>query len=283
MNVEHHDPDAVTEAELHAFVDGQLPAPRVEAVNEWLRARPDAAARVAAWQAQRAQLRALHRDVLDEPVPAALRASLEPARSRARFGTGGAARWALAASLLGVGFASGWAVHASRAAEARVDAVATAAPGFVREARLAHVLYTPERRHPVEVGAGERAHLLQWLSKRLDAPLAAPDFSALGYTLMGGRLLPGSNGEARAQFMFESGRDARVTLHVSVLAAETASAAANGGERAFRFATEGNTQTFYWVEGRFGYALSGEVARSELAALADSAYRQLALSGTSAR
>ena len=61
---------AISDAQLHAFVDGQLVAADIEAVSLWLRTRPDDAQRVAAWQAQRAQLRALHRDVLDEPVVA---------------------------------------------------------------------------------------------------------------------------------------------------------------------------------------------------------------------
>ncbi len=276
MNVEHS--DAVTDAELHALVDGQLPAHRVEAVDAWLRHHPDAAARVAAWQAQRAQLRMLHRETLDEPIPAALQVTLQTASASARPGRYAAWRWALAASWLGIGFAAGWGVHASQSAEVPATARADTAPAFVREARVAHVLYTPEVRHPVEVSANERAHLLQWLSRRLDAPLAAPDFSAQGYTLMGGRLVPGSGGEARAQFMFEANGLPRVTLHVSVLskaaANDTASTAATG-ERAFRFAADGATQTFYWVEGRFGYALSGAVSRDVLAALAESAYRQL--------
>ena len=39
--------------------------------------------------------------------------------------------------------------------------------------------------HPVEVGAAQEAHLLQWLSKRLGRKLAAPDLRTLcmsGYT-----------------------------------------------------------------------------------------------------
>ena len=38
---------------------------------------------------------------------------------------------------------------------------------FARQAVLAHVVYSPEVRHPVEVRAAQQEHLVQWLSKRL--------------------------------------------------------------------------------------------------------------------
>jgi hypothetical protein len=37
---------------------------------------------------------------------------------------------------------------------------------------------------------GQEAHLIQWLSKRLGRQLIAPDLTAGGFQLMGGRLLP---------------------------------------------------------------------------------------------
>ena len=48
----------VTEEELHAFVDGELPADRQEAVAAWLSAHPEQAALVAAWRAQAESIRA---------------------------------------------------------------------------------------------------------------------------------------------------------------------------------------------------------------------------------
>ena len=43
-----------------------------------------------------------------------------------------------------------------------------------RRAANAHAVYVPEVRHPVEVGADQEAHLVQWLSKRLAVPVRAP-------------------------------------------------------------------------------------------------------------
>ena len=82
-------------------------------------------------------------------------------------------------------------------------------------------------------------------------------------------MLPGQGGEARALFMYESAAGERVTLHVSALGDGA------GQDTAFQFTRVGETETFYWVDRRMGYALSGNLARERLAVLADAAYRQL--------
>jgi anti-sigma factor RsiW len=43
----------------------------------------------------------------------------------------------------------------------------------------------------------------------------------------------------------------------------------------FRFAQEGLVNVFYWIDGKFGYALSAGIARSELARVATTVYDQL--------
>ncbi|WP_419880054.1 anti-sigma factor family protein, partial [Hydrogenophaga borbori] len=174
-------------------------------------------------------------------------------------------------------FGAGWLAHDQwRApAEARVAArgPATALPAFAHDAALAHAVYSPEKRHPVEVAAAEQEHLVQWLSRRTGRPLKVPDLQAQGYALVGGRLLPGEAG-ARAQFMFQNAGGQRVTLYLG--AVDPASAAAPAGrETAFRFAPDGPVPGFYWVDQGFGYALSGPLPREALMALAEAVYRQL--------
>jgi anti-sigma factor RsiW len=87
---------------------------------------------------------------------------------------------------------------------------------------------------------------------------------------MGGRLVPGGAGEPRVLFIYENPVAGRITLHVSVLSGDAAPAPA-----AFRFARVGQTETFYWIEGSLGYALSGDLPRERLAQLADAVHRQL--------
>lgn len=258
-------PVSVSEAELHAWVDGQLSNDRVAAVTDWLLRHPDDAVRVQAWKQQRLAFQSLHRDLLDAPVPIALARAVKPRWS----GMEKLAAQAVAALLLlAVGFGSGWWLHA-RPNESGI--ANSALPQFVREAAVAYAVYSPEKRHPVEVTADQQAHLVQWLSRRVGADLKAPVLAADGFELMGGRLLPGEKGEARAQFMYENARGSRVTLHVASLVESQSHETG-----AFSFVTTGKTQNFYWVDGKLGYALSGEVPKSVLAQLAQTSYAQLA-------
>src|SRR5215467_9343773 len=58
----------ILEAELHAYVDGELPADRRAAVEAWLAAHPQDAARVAAWQAQADLIKARYAGLAQEPI-----------------------------------------------------------------------------------------------------------------------------------------------------------------------------------------------------------------------
>ncbi len=223
-----------------------------------------------AWAAQREALRGLHREVLDEPVPAHLLDAVARPSPRRWLQAG-----ALAASIL-VAFGAGWIGHGQwslRQAGTLAARPATApALAFAHDAAVAHAVYSPEKRHPVEVAATEQQHLVQWLSRRLDKPLQVPDLSAQGYTLVGGRLLPGEAG-ARAQFMFEDAAGQRVTLYIGALAAPRNGIASQ--ESAFRFAADDPVPSFYWADQGFGYALAGKLPREALLAIATAVYKQL--------
>jgi anti-sigma factor RsiW len=269
----------VTDDELHALVDGQL-TPQAEAQ---LRARIDqnatAAATLHAWQTQRDALRGLHADLLGASVPTPMgRAASLAQRQQDR--TAHWWRWGGMAACVVLAFSLGWAGHRNfgeRDTHASADASAgpngSTALSFAQQAVLAHVVYLPEVRHPVEVPAAQQDHLVQWLSKRLERPLKVPNLAAQGYELVGGRLLPGESG-ARAQFMFQNAAGERATLYMGALPANAAGATTNQ-ETAFRFAEDGAASTFYWVDQGFGYALAGRLPRATLQALATAVYRQL--------
>lgn len=94
---------------------------------------------------------------------------------------------------------------------------------------------------------------------------------------VGGRTIASGHGRSGVcVLMYEATSGERVTLHVSVLAANQQST-----ETAFRFASDGAAQSFYWVDGRFGYALTGTQSKDKLAVLGERAYQQLTVSHTS--
>ena len=206
-------------------------------------------------------LHQLYDPVLDEPVPARItaRAHARPRRGRA---VAIAAGWVMVG--LCVGTFAGWQLRALRP----VIALQPEVPGFVKRAAVAHATYSPEVRHPVEVGADQEQHLVAWLSKRLGAQVRAPKLEALGYSLVGGRLLPGDNGPV-AHFMYQTEKGRRITLYVRTEAAENR-------ETAFRYASEGNVNVFYWIDRNLGYALSSaDLGREDLIKVANAVYQQL--------
>jgi anti-sigma factor RsiW len=248
----------VTEAELHAYVDGGLDPDRRAAVEAWLAARPEEAERVADYRRLTDGLRGAYDPVLAEAVPQRF------VRTGIRW-----RRHAVAAGWLAIGVAvggiAGWELR-----DARVPALPGADAGatMARRAAVAHATYSPEIRHPVEVGADQEAHLVAWLSKRLGAPLRAPKLEDVGYSLVGGRLLPGDHGPV-AHFMYQCSQGTRVTLYVRT-------EANNNRETAFRYAKEGNVRVFYWVDRKLGYAISSaDISKDDLFKVANAVHRQL--------
>ncbi|WP_296002598.1 anti-sigma factor [Rugamonas sp.] len=260
----------VTEAELHAWVDGVLPAARQADVAAYLAARPVEAERLHAYRQQAVALRTLYNPVLDEALPGRLDHIARPAwrlwRSRR------AGQWARGAAMLALtlaGGGAGWLLHgaADRADDGAANADHAAPAALAQRAAVAYAVYTPEVRHPVEVGADQQEHLVAWLSKRLGAPLRPPQLQRLGYELMGGRLLPGQSGPV-AQFMYHDAGGQRLTLYVST-------EQSRNSDTGFRFAQEGRVGVFYWIDGKFGYALSAAIGKDALGKIADAVYVQL--------
>ena len=86
----------VTEDELHAYVDGELPAERRPAVEAWLAVHPEDASRVNAWRTQAESIKGRYGDIAHEPVPARLELGLgglleRPLAARAHERAGGLA------------------------------------------------------------------------------------------------------------------------------------------------------------------------------------------------
>src|SRR5262249_1242761 len=145
-----------------------------------------------------------------EQIPARLKVADMLAEQRRRR-HGRRVRIAAAIGFLLLGGIGGWTARDFYSALIASSSAALASSVF-DDAIAAHPTFSVETRHPVEVGAGEEAHLVQWLSKRLGHRLIAPNLTALGFQLMGGRLLPADNGPA-ALFMYENGKGIRLSCY----------------------------------------------------------------------
>jgi anti-sigma factor RsiW len=261
----------VEEDDLHARIDGQLPRERTEEVEAHLAAHPEQEARFSQYAQQRQELRAAFAAQASGPIPNRLRVAHLLAQQRRRRRRQ-LAQIAAALCLIVLGGIGGWA------ARDLTGPPSSSSPGVVAsvitaDAIAAYRTFSVEVRHPVEVDAGQEAHLVQWLSKRLGRQLVVPDLAAAGFRLMGGRLLPAEDGPA-AQFMYENGNGERLTLYLRT---------GVGGETAFRYHEEGSIGAFYWSDEGFGYAIAAKADRDLLLRIAEIVYQQTSPDGAKAK
>jgi anti-sigma factor RsiW len=250
----------ITDADLQAYADGRLGEARKSEIESWLATRPEEAERIATYRQLGDDLRSIYDPLLAEAVPARLQRAVRGGARWRQIGV--VAAWLIIGAALGT--LAGWQLHALRPGPVPVaDATVMA-----RRAAIAHATYSPEVRHPVEVGADQEQHLVAWLSKRLGVKVQAPKLEAAGMSLVGGRLLPGDRGPV-AQFMYQTQSGRRLTLYVR---AEDA----HNRETAFRYARENNVGVFYWIDRDCGYALaSADLDKEELLRVATMVYKQL--------
>lgn len=279
-----NDPRQISEEELHGYVDGSLAAHRREEIDRLLETNDELAARVSDYFSLNNMFRERYDRVLSEPVPARLHLAVK------RRGHD-ALNWPqfagmAAALMLGVGIGMGMGVgtnmgrqvatvvtgEADNAPEHHVSVSADGAESFARQSAIAHVLYAPEVTRPVELGADREQELVKWVSNRIGTNVRPPVLTRTGFELMGGRLLPGADGPV-AQFMYHDARGERITLCIShrKVSADTT---------AFKLYQDGSVNVFYWVDGDFGYAVSGGIDRKTLLELSHDVYAQLTADGT---
>ena len=255
-------PLPVTDADVNAYVDGQLAPARVPAVEDAIARDPALAARVAELRAQSTALRDALDPWLDEALPDRLVAATAGPAARARRVPAWLGLTAAAAASLVVGVGIGWF---GRDASLQHDGTPTT---FTRQAALVHALYAGDANRPVEIWAAEEKRLVNWLSKRLGFPVHAPDLNGVGFALVGGRLVAGNEMPA-ALFVYENADKQRLTLQVRKPPTPVE-------ETAFRYALENGVGVYYWIEENCTYALSGNLDRAQLLSIGRVVYGQLA-------
>jgi anti-sigma factor RsiW len=251
-----------TEHDVHLALDGELPAEERPAFERWLETHPDMRALSRRFESDRARLQEALEPVLSEPLPPSLAAAGPPRRQPWR---GPWFRAAAAVLLVVLGGAGGYALGAGG-----WFGFAPPAGRIGSNAIAAHLIYANEKRHVVEVAADQEEHLVGWLSNRLGTELVAPDFSAAGYSLVGGRLLP-ADGRAAAQFMYERADGDRISLYVTRDPEHRKSG--------FRLRREEAGCAYYWLGNGYGYVVAGTSSEETLLALAVEAQRQLSAAG----
>lgn len=249
MNDPH---SSITEYDLHAYIDGQLDPQRRKLVDSYLEKNPKEKRRLEQLQ----ELNRMLQDQINTPERPVSSATDRDAKRIKPF-------YAVAASLVCgvIGLGIGLSLNRNQQVDIRPQL------SLAQHAAYAHMVYTPEVRHPVEVKAEKEQHLVKWLSKRIGHTIHAPVLKKHRYELVGGRLLPGE-GKAAAQFMYQNNDGNRLTLYIKENTEDSANTA-------FRYVVQNELSVFYWIDGTLGYALSGNLEKDELLAIATTIYESL--------
>lgn len=251
--------------DIHLALDGELASDEREDFEHWLDAHPDMKALSERFAADRATLAGALASVLDEPVPAHLSTLVaggaKPIRSRIVM-----LRNAAAAVLLFVtGGVAGYLVAGSGlfANDRSVEQLTENAVG-------AYVTYTAALPHAVEVGADDQPYLEDWLSKRTALKVIAPDLSASGFELLGGRILPAAQNIA-ALLVYRDKAGNQISIYF----------VGEGGEnlRGTYTPEQGGPTAVYWLNKGFGCAVVGSLPQDQLSEVARNAWRQMVEAG----
>jgi anti-sigma factor RsiW len=242
----------MSEAELQAFVDGQLPEGRCTTVLAHLGHHPDDIQRLAEYARHKDALR--HRlaavDLAaDDSTTAELQRALADRLTRPNYG-----RWLRRAATIALLLAAGWSSHGLYQSylENRI-------PELVIKAAEAHDVFGGDRRRPVELTAASSAEMSAWFSSRLGEPVEIPILAALGLQLVGGRLLTADD-QPMAQLIYEDSAGHRLTLCLS-------SAPVEVGQEV-ELVEVGDLTAGYWHDGDLTYALVADTPDSQLVAIA---------------
>lgn len=241
-----HDPPGVEE--MSAFVDDELPAARRAEVQAHLAQCPTDIARVAAYRRRDEALRL----AFDAPSPAALPPAFADrlrTRHRARRARRvGAAALVVLAILSGVWW---W----------RDGVGPETATNIALDAASAYRLYAAGNSAPNSIShTGDPDGPL---ASRLGQAVPIPNLARFGYRLVAMQLVPRKPASG-ALLLYQDSAGRRIGCYFV--------AAPGAPEIPLRYGEDGAIRTFYRVEDKLGYAVVGEIARTELRAIADAVY-----------
>ncbi|CCV09404.1 conserved hypothetical protein [Mesorhizobium metallidurans STM 2683] len=226
-------------------LDGEMPAEERGDFEAWLEANPEMKAKSALFADDMRLLRETFGGILDEPVPERLTGLLTGRQARPAAGLTRRRTVAAVAAIFVAGAVGGYLTASSGLLmDLQGEDV------LAENAIAAHVTYTADQARTVEVSASDRTYLESWLSKRTGLRLVAPDLTAEGFELLGGRVLPARQGSA-ALLVYKDQGGTPISVYVTA-----------EGE-AIRTGTYtpavGGPTAIYWQDRNFGCAIVGSL------------------------
>ncbi len=188
----------MTEAELHAFLDGELEAGRAQIVAGLIEADPILRQRVAAYRSDHERLRTIYQPLIEEPLPARLvrAVTAEPAARRP----------------IGV-----WAAGATLAAAAAIALVLWSGAldrpqdGLLAEALAVRNGSVTAEQQLADVPAADGDALV---AKTLSPSVKIPDLGQEGYKLAGLAVYPDHAHGKAVQLSYSNAQGKRLTVYL---------------------------------------------------------------------
>jgi anti-sigma factor RsiW len=233
--------DLVTEEELHAYLDGELPDERKALVESYLRQRPDEMRRLNAYRAD------------GEAIARIFAAGVARPRSGSRQLL---LRVASAVVLLAIGSSAGWVAR---------DQLLPSTDPLVQQAVAAHAMFATSSGPLSSLPLGDVARLETIISHELAARMRVLELNDLGYELVAAHMLPSPNARAVQLVYGSAGRPISIYLEARPGARETP----------FRNSRHGSISTVAWEDDDVACAISGEVEPKTLKAIGQRLYEAL--------
>lgn len=199
----------LSEEDLQAFVDGQLPPERRDELITQLGVDPEARRRVEAYMEHKRLLREGLRQIGDPGRPSALTEHLAAELAGRLARRPRSTWWRRQAAAAAAVFVLGWGGHL-----AYQEFNPWRLPAMVNGAAKAHQIFAQDSARPVELPASASTELAGWFSDHLGEAVQIPDLRDVGLRFVGGRLLGTERGPL-AQMLYEDNRGHRLTLYLA--------------------------------------------------------------------
>lgn len=249
----------ISDEDLHAFMDGELPAGRAAEVADAVATMPDLAARLAAFRADKRALADLYRPMGQAAIPQAWRTLIEQATApavspvvpmRAAVRPARRAPWvmALAAAVAVLAVASVLRPHGGKAPDP-----------ILAEAAAARVDTLPAARR---LAAPSLADATSALRQSVGLRLNAPDLSRLHW-----KLAEMETYRHAATLRYVSASGQHLTLYLRPSA----------GAPRFDLLRDGKLRTCIWQDEVVGAVMMGEMSAGQMMRVASAAYLALSI------